>query len=106
IWIGVGGYDVRGARLRGRDADDTRAGAEIECASAGDNLRMIENVARQGEAAAPVIGPVRCAEVRVPFGETPEPALWSCTMQDGLGHRGGRPDRQVLLDELSDPSDG
>ncbi len=57
--VDVGGQRLGRAGLHGRDGDEAGAGGEVEHPLAGDDLRMVEQVARQRLAAGPGEGPER-----------------------------------------------
>ncbi len=97
--IDVDRGDAARAGFGGSDGDKTRAAAEIDDAAPRDNSGAIEHMAREREAAAPILRPVRRAEIFVRLRQTPEAAARACLMRPDFRYGGNRRERQVRFNK-------
>lgn len=99
VRIDVDRGDAARAGFGGSDGDKTRAAAEIDDAAPRDNSGAIEHMAREREAAAPILRPVRRAEIFVRLRQTPEAAARACLMRPDFRYGGNRRERQVRFNK-------
>ena len=86
ITIDIGGRHMTCARHHGRNPDNAGARAKIENTALRGSFWTIKNMARQREAAAPMIRPVRRIKTLVRLGKARKPASRPGLVQPDLGH--------------------